>query len=425
MSQMAQNSIAIIAAAHEIIRNRDTHFQFRQDSDFYYLSGFNEPDAVLVLLPGRSQGEVIFFCRDRDPARELWDGRRAGPEGLNKAYGADDAFPIDDIDDILPGLMEGRDRVYYSLGRNPHFDSLLMGWLNTIRSKARTGAQPPEEFVDLDHLLHDMRLVKSPAEIALMKRAGEISVAAHKRAMKVCKPGMMEYQLEAEIHHECALAGARFQAYPAIVGGGKNGCILHYIENSSPLNEGDLVLIDAGCELSNYASDITRTFPVNGKFNREQAALYNVVLAAQEAAFSHICAGKDWNASHDAAVEVLTQGLIEHGLLRGELHDLLETKAYTEFYMHRTGHWLGLDVHDVGDYRIEGEWRALEPGMVLTVEPGLYVSPDNLNVEAKWRGIGIRIEDDVVVTNEGYELLTPGMPRTVEEIESWMAGVSA
>jgi Xaa-Pro aminopeptidase len=421
MAQMAPNSIAVIAAAHEIIRNRDTHFAFRQDSDFYYLSGFAEPDAVLVLIPGREQGEVIFFCRDRDPTRELWDGRRAGPEGMVKQYGADDAFPVDDIDDILPGLMEGRERVYYSLGRNPAFDNLLMGWLNTIRSKARTGAQPPEEFVDLDHLLHDMRLIKSTAELAVMKRAGEISVAAHKRAMRACKPGMMEYQLESEIIHECSQQGARFQAYPAIVGGGENGCILHYIENNAELKSGDLVLIDAGCELQNYASDITRTFPVNGVFSNEQAALYNVVLAAQEAAFAEISPERDWNASHVAAVRVLCQGLLDLGLLRGDLDEILEQNKYTEFYMHRTGHWLGLDVHDVGDYKIGGEWRVLEPGMVLTVEPGLYIAPDNLNVEQKWRGIGIRIEDDVVVTKDGYELLTPGLPRSVEEIERWMA----
>lgn len=421
MRQLAPNSIAIVAAAHETLRNRDTHYLFRQDSDFFYLSGFNEPDAVLVMLPGREQGEVIFFCRDRDPSKEMWDGRRVGPEGMTRDYGADDAFPVDDIDDILPGLMEGRDRVYYSLGRNPDFDSRLMSWLNSIRSKARAGAQPPEEFVDLDHILHDMRLFKSEAELAIMQRAGDISAAAHCRAMQVCRPGMMEYQLDAEIQYIFAMSGARQPAYPSIVGGGANGCILHYIDNNGALKSGDLVLIDAGCELSNYASDISRTFPVNGKFSKEQAALYQVVLDAQTAAIDSIVPGADWNAPHLAAVNVLCRGLVEHGLLRGELDSLIEQGAYREFYMHRTGHWLGLDVHDVGDYRVGGEWRVLEPGMVMTVEPGLYVAPDNLNVEAKWRGIGIRIEDDVVVTETGCRVLTDGVPKTIQAIEAMMA----
>lgn len=421
MRQLAPNSIAVVAAAHETLRNRDTHYIFRQDSDFYYLSGFSEPDAVLVMMPGRDQGEVIYFCRDRDPTKETWDGRRLGPEGLTRHFGADDAFPIDDIDDILPGLMEGRDRVYYSLGRNPAFDNRLMNWLNSIRNNSRAGAQPPEEFVDLDHLLHDMRLYKSEAELAIMRRAGQISAAAHVRAMQVCRPGMMEYQLDAEIQYCATLSGARHLAYPSIVGGGDNGCILHYIENNDVLNDGDLVLIDAGCELANYASDITRTFPVNGEFSKEQAALYDVVLEAQKAAFNEIAPGKDWNAFHLAAVRVLTEGLLAHGLLRGELEPLINSGAYQEFYMHRTGHWLGLDVHDVGDYRVGGEWRVLEPGMVLTVEPGLYVAPDNLNVEAKWRGIGIRIEDDVLVTENGYQVLTDGVPKERAEIEALMA----
>lgn len=421
MRELAPNSIAIVAAAHERIRSRDTHYLFRQDSDFYYLSGFDEPDAVLVMLPGRAQGEVIFFCRERDPNKEMWDGRRAGPEAMTGQYDADDAFPIDDIDDILPGLMEGRDRVYYSLGRNPTFDSTLMAWINSIRKKTPMGAQPPEEFVDLDHLLHDMRLYKSDAEIAIMQRAGEISAQAHRRAMQVCRPGMMEYQLEAEILHTCAMAGARHAAYPSIVGGGANACILHYVDNNAALQDGDLVLIDAGCELLNYASDITRTFPVNGRFSKEQAALYQVVLDAQYAALQEVSPGKDWNAFHVAAVKVLCEGLIDLGLLRGDLDSVIESGAYQEFYMHRTGHWLGLDVHDVGDYRVGGEWRVLEPGMVLTIEPGLYIAPDNLNVEAKWRGIGIRIEDDVLVTKEGGRVLTESVPKSIAAIEALMA----
>lgn len=421
MAQMEANSIAIIPSANEKIRNRDCEYQFRQDSDFYYLCGFPEPDAVLVLLPGREQGETILFCRERDVTMELWNGYRAGPEGACSDYAADDAFPIGDIDEILPGLLEGRERVYYAMGRNTDFDRRVMAWVNVIRSKVRAGAHPPGEFLDLDHLLHDLRLYKSAAELRIMKLAGDISADAHCRAMRICKPGMMEYQLEAEILHEFASKGARFPAYSSIVGAGKNACILHYIENSSKIKDGDLILIDAGCELEHYAADITRTFPANGRFSKAQEAIYTIVLEAQLAAIKTIKPGSHWNEAHDATVQVITQGLKALGLLKGSLKKLIEQEAYRDFYMHRAGHWLGMDVHDVGDYKVNDEWRVLEEGMVMTVEPGIYIAPDNDKVDKKWRGIGVRIEDDVVVTKTGCEILTDAVPKTIADIEALMA----
>ncbi len=421
MSLMEPNSIAIIPSAREQVRSRDTEFPFRQDSDFYYLSGFTEPEAVLVLIPGRRLGQFVMFCRERDPAMELWHGYRTGPEGVCERYGADDAFPIGDIDDILPGLIEGRERVYYSMGRSADFDRQIMGWVNSIRSKAATGAAPPGEFTDLDHMLHDLRLVKSAAELRLMRKAGEISARAHRRAMACCRPGMYEYQLEAELLYEFATAGARHPAYPSIVGSGDNGCILHYVDNNSKMRDGDLVLIDAGCELEYYASDLSRTFPVNGTFTSPQRALYELVLEAQLAASAAIQPGNHWSQPHDASVKVITRGLVELGLLKGRVSTLIKRQAYRDFYMHRAGHWLGLDVHDVGDYRVGEQWRMLEAGMVMTVEPGLYVSPHNRSVAKKWRGIGIRIEDDVVVTADGHEVITAGVGKTVEEVEALVA----
>ncbi len=425
MAQMEPDSIAIVPAGIEKIRNRDVEFPFRQDSDFYYLTGFPEPDAVLVLMPGRAHGEVVVFCRERDPTQELWNGYRAGPEGVCAKYGADDAFPINDMDDILPGLIEGRERVYYAMGRNADFDRRVMHWINVIRSKVRAGAHPPGEFLDLDHLLHDLRLFKSAGELRVMKEAGQISARAHCRAMTFCKPGMYEYQLEAEILHEFGRSGSRSPAYGTIVGGGANGCILHYRENDTVLRDGDLVLIDAGCELEHYAADITRTFPVNGKFSKEQQALYEVTLEAQHKAIAATKAGAHWNEPHDAAVKTIAQGLKDLGLLEGELNEIIETESYKRFYMHRTGHWLGMDVHDVGDYKVGGDWRILEPNMVLTVEPGIYVSPHDSEVARKWRGIGIRIEDDVVVTKKGCDVLTGDVPKAVRDIEKLMKGRAA
>jgi Xaa-Pro aminopeptidase len=421
MAQMEPNSIAILPAAAVAIRNRDVEHVYRQDSDFQYLSGFPEPEAVIALIPGREHGEYVLFCRERNPERELWDGLRAGQEGAISDFGADDAFPITDIDEILPGLIEGRDRVYSAMGSHAEFDRHLMEWINAIRAKAKMGAQPPKEFVALDHLLHDMRLYKSAAELKVMREAAAISCRAHIRAMQACRAGLREYSLEAELEYEFRKGGARMPAYGSIVAAGRNGCILHYQENAALLKDGDLVLIDAGCEIDCYASDITRTFPVSGLFSPEQRAIYELVLKSQEAAFAAIGPDKHWNQAHEATVRVITAGLVELGLLQGEVDELIASEAYRAFYMHRAGHWLGLDVHDVGEYKVGGEWRVLEPGMTLTVEPGIYISPDNQTVAKKWRGIGVRIEDDVVVTRQGCEILTGGVPKTVDEIEALMA----
>lgn len=421
MAQMVPNSIAVLPAAQVRTRNRDTEYPYRQDSDFQYLTGFPEPEAVAVLIPGRAHGEFVLFCRERDPERELWDGYRAGQEGALASYGADDAFPISDIDDILPGLIEGRERVYYAMGANPEFDRRLTGWINSIRAKARLGAQPPNEFEALDHLLHDLRLYKSAAELKVMREAAKISARAHVRAMQICRPGLHEYQLEAELIHEFMRSGSRAPAYSSIVAAGRNACILHYTENTSQIRDGDLVLIDAGCELDCYASDITRTFPANGRFSAEQRAIYQLVLDAQRAAFAVIAPGRHWNEAHEASVRVITAGLVELGLLQGEVDELVAAEAYRPFYMHRVGHWLGMDVHDVGEYRVGGEWRVLEPGMLMTVEPGIYIAHDNSDVARKWRGIGVRIEDDVLVTRKGCEILTGDVPREIDEIEALMA----
>ncbi|MFG3693760.1 Xaa-Pro aminopeptidase [Stutzerimonas stutzeri] len=424
MAEMEPNSIAILPAAPMYIRNRDVEHIYRQDSDFQYLSGFPEPEAVIALIPGREHGEYVLFCRERDPARELWDGLRAGQDGAVAEYGADDAFPIGDIDDILPGLIEGRSRVYYAIGSNQEFDHRLMEWINTIRSKARQGAQPPNEFVALDHLLHDLRLYKSANEVKVMRAAAEISARAHVRAMQASRAGLYEYHLEAELDYEFRKGGAKMPAYGSIVAAGKNACILHYRENDAVLKDGDLVLIDAGCEIDCYASDITRTFPVSGRFSAEQKAIYELVLAANEEAFKHIAPGKHWNEAHEATVRVITAGLVDLGLLQGDVEDLIASEAYKPFYMHRAGHWLGMDVHDVGDYKVGGEWRVLEPGMAMTVEPGIYIAADNQDVAKKWRGIGVRIEDDVVVTRTGCEILTGGVPKTVAEIEALMSAAA-
>ena len=421
MAQMEPDSIAILPAAAVAIRNRDVEHVYRQDSDFQYLSGFAEPEAVIALIPGREHGEYVLFCRERNPEREQWDGLRAGQEGAIRDFGADDAFPITDIDDILPGLIEGRDRVYSAMGSNPEFDRRLMEWINVIRSKARMGASPPNEFVALDHLLHDMRLYKSAAEVKVMREAAAISSRAHVRAMQACRAGLHEYSLEAELDYEFRKGGAKMPAYGSIVASGRNSCILHYQQNDAMLKDGDLVLIDAGCEIDCYASDITRTFPVSGRFSAEQKAIYELVLKAQAAAFAVIAPGKHWNHAHEATVQVITEGLVELGLLKGSVDELIETEAYRAFYMHRAGHWLGMDVHDVGEYKVGGQWRELEPGMALTVEPGIYIAADNQNVAKKWRGIGVRIEDDVVVTRHGCEILTHGVPKTVAEIEALMA----
>jgi Xaa-Pro aminopeptidase len=419
MRQMGKGAIAILPAAPVRIRNRDTEYPYRQDSDFYYLTGFPEPEAVAVLVPGREQGEYILFCRERDATREIWDGKRAGPEGAERDYGADAAFPISGIDDILPGLLEQRERVYYTMGAYPELDQHMIAWVQGVRTRGRMGTPTAQELIALEHLLHDMRLYKSRTEQAVMRQSARIAAGAHRRAMRRCRPGLMEYELEAELLHEFRRHGATTSYHP-IVGGGANACVLHYRDNDAKLRDGDLVLIDSGCEHDYYASDITRTFPVNGRFNREQRALYDVVLAAQRAAIDEARPGRHWNAPHEAAVEQVTRGLVKHGILEGKVAKLVKDEAYKRFFMHRTGHWLGMDVHDVGDYKVGGEWRVLEPGMVLTVEPGIYVAPGTRGVAKRWWGIGIRIEDDVLVTRRDPEVLTQSVPSAPEQIEALM-----
>ena len=421
LQQLPQKSVALVSASHLKTRNRDAEYAFRQDSDFYYLTGFNEPDALLLLIPGRAEGEFVLFCPPRDPQMEIWTGYRAGPEGCVRNFGADQAFALEELEQQMPGLLDGVHRLYYALGSDEALDTRVRGWLNQVRAQSRQGAQAPEELVLLDNLLHEQRLFKSAAELDMMRRAAEISAEAHCRAMRLSRPGLYEYQLEAEITGYCMQQGARFQAYSPIVGGGANGCILHYIDNSAELKDGDLVLIDAGCELDNYASDITRTFPVNGRFSPQQRALYQLVLDTQLACIEAMQPGVPWNRIHDLSVELLTEGLIELGLLQGERDALIEAGAYRRFYMHRIGHWLGMDVHDVGQYKLGGEWRPLEPGMVMTIEPGLYVAPDDDSVAPEWRGIGIRIEDDVLVTEQGPDVLTAAVPKTIADIEALMA----
>jgi Xaa-Pro aminopeptidase len=419
MRMAGDDAIVILPAAPERIRSRDTQYPYRQDSDLLYLTGFPEPEAVLVLVPGRRHGETILFCRERDPDREGWDGPRCGTEGAAEQYGTDDAYPISDLDDILPGLLEGRSRVYYHFGRDAEFDLKLIGWLNRVRAMMRMGAQPPHEFLELGHLLDELRLFKSRDELKLMQRAADISVLAHETAMRASRPGMPEYALQAELERIFRLHDA-VPAYSSIVGAGGNACVLHYIANNAVIGDGDLVLVDAGAEYRGYASDITRTFPANGRFSAEQRALHDLVGAAQAAALAQARPGVAYEAGHQAAVRTLTEGLLKLGLLKGTLEKNIEEGHYKRFYRHKTGHWLGLDVHDVGDYRIDGESRLLEPGMVFTIEPGLYIPPSDKSVHAKWRGIGIRIEDDVVITADGHRVLTDKLARSADEIEALM-----
>ncbi len=420
MRIIGDDAICIVPAAPERLRNNDSHYPYRQDSDFQYLTGFPEPEAVLALIPGREHGETILFCRERDREREAWDGARAGAEGAVQGFAMDDAFPIGDIDDILPGMIEGRSRVYYHFGRDAEFDVKLIGWVNRVRGQIRQGARAPHEFVALGHILHDLRLYKTRDELRVMRKAAKIAAEAHVRAMRATQPGMNEHEIEAELLHTFRRRGA-VASYEPIVGGGANGCVLHYHANNAPLRDGDLLLVDAGAEVECYASDITRTYPVNGRYSPAQRALYDIVLAAQRAAIAEVRAGHPFIAYHDAAVRVITAGLIKLGLLKGGVDKNIREQTYRRFYMHKTGHWLGLDVHDVGDYRIDGEYRELEPGMVVTVEPGIYIAADAKNVAAQWRGIGIRIEDDIVVTRGEPEIITAAVPSDPDEIEALMA----
>jgi Xaa-Pro aminopeptidase len=419
MRLMGRGAIAIVPSAPVRQRNNDVEYNYRQDSDFYYLTGFSEPEAVAVLIPGREAAEYVLFVRERNKEREIWDGKRSGPDGAVARFGADDAFPITDIDEILPGMMENRERVFYTMGLNQEFDQRVVGWVNTLRAQARSGLHPPQEFVALDHALHDMRLFKSRGEIGLMRRAGQIAAGAHVRGMRFCRPGRMEYEVMAELLHEFNRHGADISYHP-IVGGGANSCVLHYRDNSARLNDGDLLLVDAGCEYGYYASDITRTYPVNGRFSSEQRAVYEVVLDAQKAAIAKVKPGNHWNEPHDAAVRAITAGLVRIGLLRGSVPSLIRDGAYRRYFMHRTGHWLGMDVHDVGDYKVGDEWRVFEPGMVLTVEPGIYIAAGTRGVSRRFWNVGVRIEDDVVVTRGGCEVLSDGVPKGADEIEALM-----
>jgi len=420
MRMAGNDAILVLPAAPERVRSHDTHWPFRQDSDFWYLSGFPEPEAVLVLVPGRRHGETLLFCRERDPERESWDGPRAGQEGAVADYGMDDAYPIEDLDEILPGLLEGRSRVYYHFGRDADFDLKLIGWVRHVRAQVRQGKQPPHEFLELGHLLHELRLFKSKDELKLMQRAADISVQAHQAAYRAARPGIREYELQADVERVFR-ANDAWPAYGSIVGAGSNACVLHYRANTATARSGDLVLIDAGAEYRGYASDITRTFPVNGRFTPAQRALHDLVGQAQQAALAKAQPGVPYEAGHVAAVETLTEGLLKLGLLKGSLQKNLAEGSYRRFYRHKTGHWLGLDVHDVGEYRIDGESRLLEPGMAFTIEPGLYVSADDTSVSEKWRGIGIRTEDDVVITADGHRVLTDGLARSADEIEEAMS----
>lgn len=412
--------VAIIPTAQEKLRNRDSHYPYRFDSYFYYLTGFQEPESVLVIIAGETPKSVLF-CREKDFEREIWDGFRYGPENAKKEFGFDEAYPISQLDELLPKLMANHQRLFYTLGSSSEWDARVAGWINHLKSQARSGIHAPAEIVDLYSQIDNLRLIKTEYEINTMRRAASISAVAHCRAMQKTAPGMMEYELEAELLHEFYRQGSRSPAYTSIVAGGANACVLHYIENNAQLQDGDLVLIDAGCELEGYASDITRTFPVSGTFSTAQRDLYELVLAAQTAAIDKIKPGGHWNEPHEAALNVLVQGFIDLGLCKGTPSTVLESGDYRRFYMHRTGHWLGLDVHDAGEYKQQdGSWRTLEPGMVMTVEPGCYVRPADDVPEPFWN-IGIRIEDDVLVTPQGCEILTSEAPKSVADIEALMA----
>ena len=422
MNEMEPGSIAVIPGATQQRRNRDIFYPFRQDSDFYYLTGFCEPDALLVLVPLREQGESILFCREKDPKLEQRDGVILGPEAAIASIGVDDAFPVADEDEILPGLLESRHRIYMTMGEYPSFDSRVVSYVAEIRGRESGGAQPPGEFVSLKRLLHEHRIYKSAAEIQVMRQAVEISANAHLRAIQRVRPGMLESELEAELVYEFMRSGAAAAAYPSIVGGGENACVLHYVKNNCVLNSGELVLIDAGCEYEHYAGDITRTLPVDGRYSVAQKEIYNIVLAANLAAIELCRPGEHFNAPHEAAVEVMVKGLIELGILHGDADALIADGSYLVFSPHKSSHWLGIDVHDVGDYRFLEEWRPLEPCMVLTIEPGIYIphSAASAQMPEQYIGIGIRIEDDVLITHDGCDVLSKSVPKETSTIELLM-----
>jgi Xaa-Pro aminopeptidase len=419
LAQHIGNGVAVVSTAPERLRNRDAHYPYRYDSYFYHLTGFTEPEAVVVMVVG-DKPRNLLFCREKNEEREIWDGFRHGPLAAKEKFGFDETYVIDQLDKLMPDLLADQPAVYAHLGSDSAWDARVLGWLNEVRNRARTGVAAPRDIADIHTLLDDMRLIKDADELATMRRAAAISTDAHVRAMRSTRAGVTEYQIEAELLHEFRRLGAQSPAYTSIVASGANACVLHYVSNDATLKDGDLLLIDAGCELDGYASDITRTFPVNGRFSAPQKAIYELVLAAQSAAMAEVRVGQAWNMPHDAAVKVLAQGLIDLKLLAGSLQEVLEKESYRKFYMHRTGHWLGLDVHDAGDYKRNGQWRALQPGMVLTVEPGCYIRPGE-GVPAEFANIGVRIEDDVVVTTGACEILTAAAPKTVGDIESLMA----
>jgi len=412
--------IAVIPTAAERIRNKDAHFPYRFDSYFHYLTGFNEPEAVLVVIGGKPSRSILF-CRAKHEEREIWDGFRYGPEEAKTQFNFDDTFAIDEIDKILPQLIENRDAIFTPIGIESNWDNKMMGWLNKTRSRAREGVTAPASLIDVREILDEMRLIKDPDELNIMRRAAKISAEAHVNAMLATRPEKYEYEIEAELLYHFKKNGSQFPAYTSIVAGGKNACVLHYIDNNAVLNDGDLLLIDAGCELDGYASDITRTFPVSGKFSGPQRIIYELVLDAQRAAMEATSRGNSWQMPHDAATKVLAQGFIDLKLCHGSLDKVLENREYSRYYMHRTGHWLGRDVHDVGNYKDDGQWRSLEPGMVLTIEPGCYIrsAPD---IPEQFWNIGIRIEDDAIVNQDsGCEIITSGVPKTINDIESLMS----
>lgn len=417
-ARLGAGGLAIVPTAPERLRNRDAHHPYRYDSYFYYLTGFREPEAVLVLAGGEAPHSILF-CRDKNAEREIWDGYRYGPDAARTTFAFDEACSISELDARLPDLLADRPAVHVHLGADPVWDGRVLGWINTVRSRARSGVAAPGEIRDVHTLLDEMRLIKDGHEIALMRRAGDISAAAHRLAMQTARPGATEYEVEAVLQHEFRRSGAQAPAYIPIVAGGANACVLHYVENHAVLADGDLLLIDAGCELDGYASDITRTFPVNGRFSGPQRDVYQLVLAAQAAAIAAVRPGAHWNEPHDAAVVVLAQGFLDLKLLAGPLEAALEQETYKQFYMHRTGHWLGLDVHDAGEYKSGGAWRELQPGMVLTVEPGCYIRPAP-GVPEAFANIGIRIEDDALVTDGGCEILSAAAPKSVADIEALM-----
>jgi Xaa-Pro aminopeptidase len=419
LAQKIGKGVAVIPTAPERVRNRDAHYPYRYDSYFYHLTGFTEPQAVCVVVAG-DKPRCLLFCREKNEEREIWDGFRHGPAAAKETFGFDEAHAIGELDKWMPDLLADQPVIYSHLGGDSAWDARVLNWMNEVRGRARTGVAAPRDIADVHTLLDDMRLVKDADELATMRRAAMISTGAHVRAMRAARAGVTEYQIEAELLHEFRRLGAQSPAYTSIVASGANACVLHYVANDAALKDGDLLLIDAGCELDGYASDITRTFPVSGRFSGPQKAVYELVLAAQAAAMAEVKSGNGWNAPHDAAVKVLAQGFIDLKLLAGSLAEVLEKETYRRFYMHRTGHWLGLDVHDAGDYKRDGRWRTLEPGMVLTVEPGCYIRPGE-GVPAAFANIGVRIEDDVVVTTAGCEVLTSAAPKTVSDIEALMA----